>query len=229
MINYLSDAFQRFEEYINPIAPGRRSRRCQLILQARTGSSLACFYIFIKSLYLLNLLVQMFFLQYFLSYHDVSYLRYGFDILRDLLMGKAFPESRLFPRITLCDFQIRELGEKHLYTIECILVINIFIEKLYFLLWMWCFVLFLLTLIDTLRLIYQIFLRHSRHMFVINHLDLLVRSPSKHENRFRYFLEYISIDHIFALYLLSANTNQVVIAEILDQLFQRHQRGQSDL
>ena len=232
MIEYLADSFQRYEEYVNPLGQAQDSpwkRRWRKFRRVRTGSSLSCFYIFIKCLYLLNLIFQLFFLQYFLSYHDVHYLHYGLQMLVQLFSAMSFPESRLFPRLTLCDFRIRELGEKHFYTIECILVINIFIEKLYFLLWIWFVVLFVVSLYATFRFVYRIFLQHSRHMFVINHLDLLVRSPSKHDKRFRLFLNYISIDHIFVLSLLSANTNEVIIAEILDELFERHQLQQSDV
>ena len=218
VIEYLADAFQRYEELID--SPSKRRR---------IGSILSIFYFVVKLFYLFNLIFQIIFLQYFLSYHDVDFLRYGVQIFVHLISVRSFPESRLFPRLTLCDFRIRELGEKHFYTVECLLVINIFIEKLYFLLWFWFGILFVVTIVSTLRLFYSIFLRHNRHMFVINHLDLLVRSPSKHEKHFRRFLNYISIDHIFVLYVLSSNTNEVIIAEILDELFERHQIQQSDV
>lgn len=174
-----------------------------------------------RFLYLSNLILQIIFLQYFLSYHDVNYLQYGLNVFGTLFSGFSLPESRLFPRITLCDFQIRELGERHYYTVECILIINIFIEKMYFLLWVWFWLLLSITIIDTLRFMYRVLIRHSRNTFIIQHLDLIVRSRIRKETQFRYFLRYFPIDNLFALSIIASNSNSIIVAEVLDELFFR--------
>lgn len=207
----------------------RFHRQFRLFYRARTGASLVFFYLFVRVLYLTNLILQIIFLQYFLSYHDVNYLRYGFEIFSTLFSGYSLPESRLFPRITLCDFQIRELGERHYYTVECILVINIFIEKMYFLLWIWFWLLLIITIIDTFRLIYRVLLRHSRNVFITQHLDLIVKSRIQRETEFRYFLRYFPIDNLFALSIIASNSNSIIVAEILDELFYRKVHGGDDV
>jgi len=161
------------------------------------------------------------FLQYFLSYYDTNYLHYGFNTLGTLFSGFSLPESKLFPRITLCDFQIRELGERHYYTVECILVINIFIEKMYFILWLWFWVLLIITIMDTMYFIYRIFIRHSRNVFIVQHLDLIVKSRTSKETEFRYFLRYFPVDNLFTLWIIGANSNAIIVAEILDELLYR--------
>ena len=234
-MQYISDCLQRYEEYVNPPKRDKSSfihrtnRRCRLFCQGRTGGSLVCFYFFIKFLYIINLIFQIIFLQYFLSYHDINYLQYGVNVLGTLFSGFSLPESKLFPRITLCDFQIRELGERHYYTVECILVINIFIEKMYFILWIWFWILLLITVIDTIRFIYRIFVRHSRNVFIVRHLDLIVRSQSSKEKQFRCFLRYFPTDNIFALWIIGSNSNTIIVAEILDQLFYRKLHDGSDV
>ena len=122
VVQYIADHLQRYEEYVHPYKRGesrgfqRFRRKVRLFSQARTGVSLVLLYLFIKILYIVNLVLQICFLQYFLSYHDVNYIRYGIsEVLGHLFSGFSLPESRLFPRITLCDFQIRELGERHQY------------------------------------------------------------------------------------------------------------------
>ncbi len=226
-MQYISDSLQRYEEYVNPRKHKKSSlihrmnQQCRLFCQARTGASLVCFYFFIKLLYIINLILQIMFLQYFLSYYDINYLQYGFNVLGTLFSGFSLPESKLFPRITLCDFQIRELGERHYYTVECILVINIFIEKMYFILWLWFWILLLITIIDTLNFIYRIFIRHSRDNFIKQHLDLLVRNHLAKEAQFNYFLRYFPIDNVFTLWIIGANSNTIIVAEVLDELFYR--------
>ncbi|CAF1024166.1 unnamed protein product [Rotaria sordida] len=234
-IKYISDCLQRYEEYVN--LPNRKSlsrfqhinRQCYLFCQGRTGSFLACFYIFIKILYICNLIFQILFLQYFLSYHNINYMEYGFNVFKKLFFDFSLPESKLFPRITLCDFQIRELGERHKYTVECILVINIFIEKMYFILWIWFGILLIITIIDIIYLIYRIFFRHSRNIFLIENLDLILSNRITKEKQFQYFRRYFPIDNLFALWIISANSNSLIIGEILNELFQRKLRNGSDV
>ena len=227
VVQYIADRLQRYEEYVNPSKSShssswqRRLRQCRAVCRARTGASLACFYIFIKCLYISNVIVQICFLQYFLSYHDINYLQYGFHVFGQLLKDFTLPESNLFPRVTLCDFQIRELGAKHRYTVECILIINLFIEKLYFFLWLWFGVLLVLTVVDTIRFLYRTFVQHSRNIFIVRHLDILVRSPALQEQAFRRFLHRQPIDNVFVLRILSSNANPVIVAEILSELLQR--------
>ncbi|CAF1080695.1 unnamed protein product [Adineta steineri] len=227
VVQYIADSLQRYEEYVNPHKHDKSSlfqrinRQCRLFCQGRTGVSLVYFYFFIKFLYIINLIFQIVFLQYFLSYHDVYYLQYGLNVLGTLISGFSLPESKLFPRITLCDFQIRELGERHHYTVECILIINIFIEKMYFILWIWFWILLLITIMDTIRFIYRIFFRHSRNVFVVQHLELIVKNHKAREIQFRHFLRYFPIDNLFALWIIGANSNTIIVAEILDDLFYR--------
>lgn len=234
-MQYICDCLQRYDEYVNPPKHHKKSfvqrmnRKCRLFCQARTGASLVYLYLFVKILYIINLLFQILFLQYFLSYYDINYLQYGLNVLSTLFSGLSLPESRLFPRITLCDFQIRELGERHYYTVECILTINIFIEKIYFILWLWFWILLLITIIDTIRFIYKIFMHHSRNVFIIQHLDLIIKSRVSKEAQFRYFLKYFPIDNVFALSIIGANSNTIIIAEVLDELFYRKLHDGSDV
>jgi hypothetical protein len=198
-----------------------------LFCQGRTGASMAYFYIFIKFLYIFNIIFQIIFLQYFLSYYDVNYLQDG--LKRFFSNSFSLPESQLFPRMTLCDFQIRELGERHFYTVECVLVINIFIEKMYYLLWLWFGILLLITIIDTIRLLYRIFLRHSRNVFINENLGLIVKSHLTQEKQFEYFLRYFPIDNLFALKIISTNSNSLIVAEIIHELYQRKLIDDSDV
>lgn len=235
MIQYISDYLQSYEKFVNPNQNKEQSsfrqfrQRFTFLCQGRTGASLTCFYCLIKIFYIFNIILQIAFLQYFLSYHDETFLRYGWNALSSILSGFTLPESRLFPRITLCDFKIRELGERHHYTVECILVINIFIEKMYFLLWLWFSLLLLVTIVDLITVIYQIFVPHSRHRFITYHLDLLVRNRITRETKFRFFLHQFSIDNLFALKLISSNSSMIIVSEVLDEILLKKIQSESDV
>lgn len=69
----------------------------------RWGSYVTCLYVFIKLLYLANVVSQIFLLNVFLGTDNVFY---GFHILKDLLNGREWDNSGNFPRVTMCDFAV---------------------------------------------------------------------------------------------------------------------------
>jgi hypothetical protein len=109
----------------------------------------------------------------------------------------------------------------HYYTVECVLVINIFIEKMFLFLWLWFGILLLLTIIDTLRILYRIFLHHSRDVFIKENLGLIIKSHLTQEKQFGYFLRYFPIDNLFTLRIISTNSNSLIVAEIIHELYRR--------
>ncbi|KHJ84060.1 innexin-3 domain protein [Oesophagostomum dentatum] len=84
-------------------------------------------YLGIKLLFLINVLTQMILLSRFLQTNSQGF--YGYGILWDLVTGQGWSESPNFPVVTYCDMEIRILGNIQRHTVQCVLVINIFTEK----------------------------------------------------------------------------------------------------
>lgn len=74
----------------------------------RWSSYVTCLYVFIKLLYMLNVVAQIFLLNLFLGTDN---LFYGFHILKDLLNGREWEVSGNFPRVTMCDFEVSYLKQ----------------------------------------------------------------------------------------------------------------------
>ena len=87
---------------------------------------LVILYIVIKFLYIINIILQFVFLNMILSTGNYGFFRFGFDTiryitrttLRERINELSYRHQQLFPFVTLCDFNIRELGQDHYYTIE---------------------------------------------------------------------------------------------------------------
>lgn len=83
----------------------RISRLICFICNKREGNCLTALYMCTKLLYLVNIVGQFFLLDAFLY---MDYTNVGFEWIRMMRRGIVMKESPRFPRITLCDFKIRQ-------------------------------------------------------------------------------------------------------------------------
>ncbi|EGT57169.1 hypothetical protein CAEBREN_07379 [Caenorhabditis brenneri] len=100
----------------------------------------------VKMLYLLIALGQFILLGYFLG--QKKDLLWGWTLFINLLNGVTWETTGLFPRLTFCDFQVREMaGNNRDETVQCVIGINEFNEKIFLFLWFWLVFLFFATAI----------------------------------------------------------------------------------
>ena len=104
----------------------------------RLGSWLFLFYLFIKMLSIINVVGQIFLMQTFLQMGN-NYTHFGYDILRDVIKGRDWQESLVFPRVTYCRVFLRHLSSNNNLFVQCTLPVNMISEKIYIFLW-WYFI-----------------------------------------------------------------------------------------
>jgi hypothetical protein len=136
------------------------------------GNYLVVLYLFIKILYIFNCIGQLFLISILLGR---NYYIYGASIFRDMIQGKGYADSEYFPRVTMCKFQVRELGLKnfsHEYNVQCVLPINLFNQQIFTFLWFWYLILLLLNLCSLLVWVYR-FIPRNQYNYAIRRVKLL--------------------------------------------------------
>ncbi|CAJ0573276.1 unnamed protein product, partial [Mesorhabditis spiculigera] len=177
-------------------------------------------YIGIKFLYLLNVVSQMVLMDKFLQ--TESYGFYGWGVMWDLINGREWTESVNFPVITYCDMQIRILGNVQRHTVQCVLIINIFTEKIFILLWLWYTLLAMLTFGSIMSWIFTSIPLQERRKFIARRLELADVNFKKADFNVEldeFVNDYIKMDGIFVLRMVTIHSGILICTEVVDQMW----------
>uniref|UniRef100_A0A914YYV5 Innexin n=1 Tax=Panagrolaimus superbus TaxID=310955 RepID=A0A914YYV5_9BILA len=103
-------------------------------------------YLWLKVWQILNSLVLLIILNRLIADQWDDY--FGFKTISKLLNNVPWTESDIFPRITVCSFQIREIAiqlqtELATKTAQCVLSAHMFVEKFFIFVWFWLVLLFI--------------------------------------------------------------------------------------
>jgi len=198
------------------------------------GNYLTLLYLFHKLLYILNLFTQIFMLNKILS---TAFNVYGFDTIAHWIEGDNLDSDWTkspdvaFPRVTFCDFDIRRMGNVHRYTVQCVLPINMYNEKIYMFLWFWFVFVLTASIIDFLTWFFRACLFSDRVKFISNHLNFLRDedgSINKKDKVEIFVGDYLKQDGCFLLRLISHNTNNMTTTDVTNALWNKWQEWQSE-
>ncbi|VDK23325.1 unnamed protein product [Anisakis simplex] len=96
---------------------------------------------------------------------------WGMVLVINLFKGNDWSRTGIFPRVTMCDFEVRELGNIHRWSVQCVLPLNMFSEKLYIILWFWLHIVLVVTFVNLTIWMFQILRDQSRMDFIKEMLD----------------------------------------------------------
>ncbi|KAI6241165.1 Innexin [Aphelenchoides fujianensis] len=182
-------------------------------------------------MYLMNVVFQMYLMNWFLQ--TTNYTFYGWGVLLDLVNGRPWTESGNFPRISYCDMDIRVLGNIQRHTIQCVLVINIFIEKIFVccgfgLLYT---ILFIVTLSSLVNWCLSSLPFEARKRFIARRLELAdvdFRQAKVERELNRFVSEYIKMDGVFVLKMLTIHSGVLICTGIVDNMWEEFNRSEED-
>lgn len=191
----------------------------------RFGNYLIFSYIGCKVLYILNVIGQLFILDAMLGN---SFSIYGIDVLRSIGNGTSWSDSPRFPRVTMCDFRVRRLGNLQRYTVQCVLPINLFNEAIFLFLWFWLVLVACVSILNLIRWITHSVSAQDRKRYIKKHLQLMNKLSAKDERYLEPFVDgYLRSDGIFILRLVGHNTDAVTVTEFVVGLWAQYLRNES--
>lgn len=204
----------------------RVSRVCCIMCSKRSGTFLSALYLFIKALYVANIIGQFFLLNAFMA---TNYTMFGFEVLSGLQSNTPWRESPRFPRVTFCDFEIRQLENIQRFTIQCVLPINLFNEKIFIFLWFWFFLIFLLAVYNFLGWCYVLVLKKHRVQYVKKYLKITDQLQNGFDRKLchRFADNYLREDGVFVLRVITRNSTDLVTTDLVTQMWRNFQEKQN--
>ncbi|WKX92531.1 hypothetical protein Q1695_010512 [Nippostrongylus brasiliensis] len=192
-------------------------------------------YIMMKLLFVLNIAVQILILHYFLGFDwgDLLHLKLGFNT--------DWKATGLFPRSTMCDFEVRNKGNLQRYSVQCVLSLNMFNEKIFLVLFYWLIFLFVATVVNFCLWVKKLYSRADQLVFVRRMLESagiqkkpLFKDESEKSfihggsdnaintyKKFENFEDSVDRDLIVILRLISSNAGASVCSDVTKCLFDK--------
>jgi hypothetical protein len=206
------------------------TRSCCRICGRRRGNYLIVLYIIVKVLYLINAVGQIFMLDVFLG--GSAFHAFGIDVLRgvaDLNSDWPTTGSARFPRVTMCDVKIRRLGNVHRYTVQCVLPINAFSEKIFLFIWFWFVFVALVTLLSLVMWIVRFSVSATRRNYIKQHISYVGQLKSGDHKKVKKFVSrYLNQDGVFILRLMTHNTSTITTTEFISSLWEHYRKKKFD-
>ncbi|CAD5215400.1 unnamed protein product [Bursaphelenchus okinawaensis] len=182
-----------------------------------SGAAVTTLYIATKALYTINVFAQIMLLNTFLGARDKFY---GIEVLGDILNGREWSESGHFPRVTLCDFEVKVLGNVHRHTVQCVLMINMFNEKIFLFLWCWYIILGTATFCSLLYWIYISYTPSRQLNFVGKYLTGIEGYKMVDSQSLRRFVHhFLHQDGVFLLRMVATHAGELSCYELAKKLW----------
>ncbi|KAL3854758.1 hypothetical protein ACJMK2_014007 [Sinanodonta woodiana] len=190
------------------------TRFCCFICSKRSGTYLTALFLITKVLFLANVIGQFFLLNAFMA---TNYNMFGFEIIDYLKKDAPWKESPRFPRVTYCDFQIRQLQNIQRWTIQCVLPVNLFNEKIFIFLWFWFFFIAALACFNFFKWFYIFALKRNRVSYVKKYLTISSQLQNSFDKKLchRFANNYLRDDGVFVLRVITKNSTDIVTVDLL--------------
>ncbi|CAD5116783.1 DgyrCDS5632 [Dimorphilus gyrociliatus] len=167
--------------------------------------------------------------RYIIKIARTDYTMYGLNTMSNIIFRGQWGLSKTFPRVTMCDFNIRIIGNVQRHIVQCTLPINMFNEKIFLVIWFW---LVFVAIVTAASLILSLMSLLQSEDYVKTRLITLKEYRGKWATKcnVKHFSQhYLRSDGLFILRILAKNTNDLLASEILIGLWKEYQKERQDI
>ena len=192
---------------------------CEQLLFTYRNSKLTIRYLFCKLLQLISAGFQYI----MLSLCFGSYV-WGPVVLSKLFSGIPLPANNIFPYLTLCKFSVRKISKLETYYAQCVLMINMFNEKIFLFLWFW---LVLMAVTNLCSFIHWFLLISgaSRKRVMYSFLKKTQLNIMRNEPVLNCFVKFVlTPDMLLVLAFISANYGEILCRQLVVQMYQEYEK-----
>lgn len=194
------------------------------IFSKRRGNYIVLTYLFIKILYLVNAVGQMFLMQYFLGFNTTLSPAFGVSVLRNIVNGHDWQMTQIFPRVGFCFAELKILGVRtNGVTAQCALPVNMLNEKVYIFLWWWILVAVIITSIYLFLWIFRMCSKSREIDYIVKYLhfnDDVSKISVEDVDEFAW--QFLRRDGIFLIRMVRLNAGDMVAAGVVNALWSRY-------
>ena len=191
----------------------------------RLNGYMVLLFLFTKVLYFFNIIAQLLVLKAILQ---TTYGTFGFDFLNDVQNEEYFENSPIFPKRSMCDFKIRNLGNVQRYTVQCVLPINLYTEKIYAMIYFWMLFVAAVTVISFVTWSVRSMFWTERHTFIINHIPMRDHDLKTYTGKLAtedFVQNYLRQDGAFLMRMIAHNTNNLTTSDLITDLFNHYKEN----
>ena len=224
MVEYIHQWLESSRQYRTDCCVNIREKIAKyscLVCGRRYGNYFMTSAMLVKVLYVVNGVVQFVILNSFLG---TDFALFGFEILSGLANENAdsLKPSPRFPRVTLCDFQIRQLQNVQQWTVQCVLPINLFNEKIFLFIWFWLVAICILSFISLCTNFYAIMFPVKRVDYIKKYLKLRrVYNSRKSDKRMvnKFVNTYLKFDGFYVLRVAGHNGTEIIVSQLIEKMY----------
>lgn len=193
-------------------------------MSKRRGNYIVLTYLFIKILYLINAVGQMFLMQHFLGFNSTTSPVFGLSVLRNMINGHDWQMTQIFPRVGFCYAELKILGVRvNGVTAQCALPVNMLNEKLYIFLWWWILAAAIITSIYILIWVFRMCAKKREVDYIVKYIqfsDDVQRYNIEDVDEFAW--QFLRSDGMFLIRMVRLNAGDMVTAGVVNLLWNRY-------
>ncbi|CAO4386679.1 unnamed protein product [Caenorhabditis nigoni] len=196
---------------------------------AASGKFLPLLFLFTKAMYLANIVFQFWILTYCL---ETKSWMWGWQTFQDLVAGREWETTGIFPRVTMCDFSIMDLTTVHDHSIQCVIVINMLAEKVYVFFWFWLLFVGVLTGLSLAYWTVMYMLQSIGRNFIYSYLQSAPSFQKEQENisvvPAQFVDDFLHADGVFISRLVQQNSGDLFTSIMLEEMFNLYRQREAE-